>query len=77
MELLTNTKFLEAVCYVIAAVALYFYPDSAVTSVSLMALVLSGLRLLGIKQQQDMIKMSTEIKMTAKTTKAKKAKKVK
>jgi hypothetical protein len=48
MVLLKSLAFLKAACYVIAALAVTFFPQFAVTEAVLLAVVLAVLNLFGI-----------------------------
>lgn len=51
LELLKSLKFLESVCFVIAAVVTAFLPEHAITAGVLLALVLAGLKVAGIEPE--------------------------
>jgi hypothetical protein len=57
LELLKSLKFLESVCFVIAAAVTAFLPDHAITAGVLLALVLAGLKVAGIEPELKVKKL--------------------
>lgn len=71
MKLLKSLKFLESLCYVVAAVVLYLDPTNLLTVGSLLALVIAALKIFGIKPEMEVKAMLTNKPTVVKARKSK------